>query len=192
MSPDPFPERIDAVKLFARNGAIKAALPLARLQRLTASLSDSHAEVAVDLQFGLDEEGRGLLRGTLDVPVTVVCQRCLQPMPLQLHSTLALLVVEDDAALQELEADEDAVALCEGQLDLPALIEDELILSLPLVPLHEDTNCNAVLAAFREVGSSPEARPNPFAVLAGLTGQAAKQDKNGKNGKNAKKDQQDN
>jgi uncharacterized protein len=175
MSPDPFPDQLDAVKLFARNGTIKAALPLTRLQRLTAALSDSSAVVAVDLQFGLDAEGRGLLHGTLDVPVTVVCQRCLQQMPLQLHSRLALLVVEDEAELQELEVEDDAVALCEGQLDLPALIEDELILSLPLVPLHDDTNCNAVLAAFKEAGSGKEARPNPFAILAGLAG---KKDKN--------------
>lgn len=170
MSPDPFPERIDAAKLFVRNGAVKAALPLARLPRLAGFLSGTSPDVAVDLHFTLDDEGRRRMGGTLAVPVTVVCQRCLQPMQLQLGSTLDLLVVDDDAALQELADDEDAVALADGQLDLPALIEDELILSLPLVPLHEDRNCNTVLATLREEGAGTEARPNPFAILATLKG----------------------
>jgi len=175
MSPDPFPERIDAAKLFARTGTVKAALPLAQLERLSGFLTESGAEVIVDLRFTLDEEGRRRLEGSLAVPVTMLCQRCLQPMTLALHSTLNLRVVDDDAALRGLAADEDAVAMTDGQLDLPSLIEDELILSLPLVPLHEDRNCNAVLATLREEVAGTETRPNPFAVLATLKGKGGKE-----------------
>lgn len=170
MSYDPFPERIDAIKLFARNGSISAALPLARLQRLTASLADTGGKVAVELEFGHDEEGRQLLTGTLDVPVRVLCQRCLQEMALDLHSDLHLLVTESDEKLQELPETEDAVVMDESGLDVPALIEDELILSLPLVPMHADPACNEVFNALRQDSSATagSAKPNPFSVLAGL------------------------
>lgn len=173
MSPDPFPERIDAVKLFSRNGAIKAVLPLARLPRLASCLADvegdADGDVQVALQFVLDEEGRRQLSGTLDATVRLVCQRCLQKMEQDLHSDLRLLVIDNDEALQELPEHEDAVLMEDEQLDLPALIEDELLLSLPLVPLHEDAGCNAALNALREEVVPPE-RNSPFAVLAALKG----------------------
>lgn len=170
MSSAPFPERVDVVKLFARNGSISAALPLARLKRLVASLADDSGQVAVELEFGHDEEGRQLLTGTLDSAVRVLCQRCLQEMDLDLHSDLHLLVLDSDEKVQELPETEDAVVMDESELDVAALIEDELILSLPLVPMHADPACNEVFNALKQDSSAANGgdRSNPFAVLAGL------------------------
>ena len=167
MSSAPFPERIDAVKMFARMGSIAADLPLARLQRFKQQLSSEVGDVAVDLHFGRDEEGRRLLSGTLDTTVQVACQRCLRDMDLPLHCDMALLVVDSEAELQELRESQDGVVMTEEGLDVVALVEDELLLSLPMIPMHEDPNCNQVLNALRE-GDGSGARPNPFAVLAGL------------------------
>lgn len=177
----PFPERIDAVKMFAREGSITAELPLARLQRLTGQLASDQGTVAVDLRFGRDEEGRRVLSGTLDTTVKAACQRCLQEMDLDLHSTLTLFVVDKEEDLQQLRDDQDGVVMPEdGNLDVLALIEDELLLSLPMIPMHDDTACNQVLNALKEAGPNGEAvaesRPNPFAVLAGLKADSAKKD----------------
>lgn len=174
MSSAPFPERIDAVKLFARKGSITADLPLARLQRFTDQLSGKAGQVAVDLHFGEDEEGRRLLTGTLDTRVLVTCQRCLQDLQLDLHCQLSLLVFDTEDELLELPESQDAVTMPEDGLDVVALIEDELILSLPMVPVHEDLTCNQTLNALNQ-GRDPvvETRPNPFAVLAGLKAKAA-------------------
>jgi uncharacterized protein len=169
MSPDPFPEQIDAVKLFSRNGAINAVLQLARLPRLIDCLADATGTVLVDLRFSLDDEGRRHLSGTLDAPVKLICQRCLQELQMDLHSELQLLVIDSDEALQELPEHEDAVVMDAGQLDLPALIEDELLLSLPLVPLHEDAGCNAAFNQLR-VEVAQAATASPFAALAALKG----------------------
>jgi uncharacterized protein len=169
MSSAPFPERIDAVKLFARKGSVTADLPLARLQRFTDQLSGDTGHVSVDLLFGTDEEGRRLLSGTLDSDVTVSCQRCLQDMQWELHCDLSVLVFDAEEEIQALPESQDAVAMPESGLDVVALIEDELILSLPMVPMHADPACNEVLNALKEGGDPvAEARPNPFAVLAGF------------------------
>lgn len=186
MSRDPFPEHTDATKLFARNGSISAVLPLARLQRLLASLADpgltDASQVLVDLDFGHDDEGRRRLRGSLQTSVKQLCQRCLQPMQQDLHCDLDLLVLDSEKELNELP---EAVAVSmdivvdeTGELDVLALIEDELLLSLPLVPMHENSDCSAVLndlkrRAEADAVSGEGNRPNPFAVLATL-----KQDKN--------------
>ena len=176
MSSAPFPERIDAVKMFARVGSITADLPLARLQRFSDQLSgDAHTRaVAVDLQFGTDEEGRRLLSGTLDAQVPVACQRCLQHMELALHCDLSLLVFDTEEELEQLPGSgigggpegREGVVMTEDGLDVVALIEDELLLSLPMIPMHDDPSCNGVLNELKESGE--EARPNPFAVLAAL------------------------
>ncbi len=191
MSSDPFPERIDTVKLFARLGSISAVLPLANLQRFTDYLSAQTGQVAVSLKFGADEGGQRLLSGALDTQVQVTCQRCLQDLKLELHCSLSMLVfdTEDELQekLQELPESCDAVTMPEAGLDVLALIEDELILSLPMVPMHADAACNKALTAFKQE-PAPEAvsRPNPFAVLAALkaptqkTGKAGKTTKTGK------------
>jgi uncharacterized protein len=169
MSSAPFPERIDAVKMFARMGSITAELPLARLQRLSDQLSGKTGVVDVDVLFGTDEEGRRHLSGTLDARVQVACQRCLQDMELDLHCELSLLVFDTEDEVQELPESRDAVTMTEDGLDVVALIEDELILSLPMIPMHADVGCNRVLNALKQ-GEGPvaEERPNPFAILAGL------------------------
>lgn len=184
MSSAPFPERIDAVKMFARIGLIAAQLPLARLQRFTEELSSTTGEIAVDLQFGRDEEGRRLLSGTIDVTVQVACQRCLQDMPLDLHCNMALLVFDTEEELQTLHESQDGVVMTEDGLDVVALIEDELILSLPMIPMHADTGCNRALIALNQADAPGEDRPNPFAVLAGLKAGA---EKPGKEPKSASK-----
>jgi uncharacterized protein len=155
--------------MFARKGSITADLPLATLQRLCDLLSGNAGTVAVDLLFGTDEEGRRLLSGTLDTAVTVACQRCLQDMQWELHCDLNVLVFDTEAEVDAVPESQDAVSMPEAGLDVVALIEDELILSLPMVPMHADPACNDILNALKEGGDPEvEARANPFAVLAGF------------------------
>ncbi len=181
--------------MFARMGSITANLPLARLQRFTAQLSgeankgSEQRAIAVDLTFGRDEEGRRLLSATLDGQVPVACQRCLQDMELKLHCALSLLVVDTEEEVEKLPESRDGVVMTEDGLDVVALIEDELLLSLPMIPMHDDPSCNRALNQLKEGGSaaSLESRPNPFAVLATLkaakTGKAEKAKPKAKPGK---------
>lgn len=184
MSRDPFPEHTDATKLFARNGSISAVLPVSRLERLQANLADPGSadarEVLVDLEFGHDGQGRRRLQGSLQTNVVQMCQRCLQPMQQELHCSLDLLVLDSESELKELNELPDAAAAAldvivdeAGELDVLALIEDELLLSLPLVPMHEDADCSAVLNDLKRKAEAADASgegksPNPFAVLAAL------------------------
>ncbi len=181
MSLGPFPERIDTIKLFARNGILAAALPLAKLPRLTDSLHDDSGTVDVNLLFSTDEDRKDdkkrVLTGTLDTRVKVLCQRCLQEMELELHCTLNLIVCNSEEELQALPETEDGIVMEEEGLNILEVIEDELILSLPLVPAHADINCNSFLNALTqaETGSqgkdknpSRDDKQNPFAVLATL------------------------
>lgn len=111
------------------------------------------------------------LRLVADAQVALVCQRCLEPMTLPLAIDRHFVFLDDEAEaarLDEARDDEDVLAL-QGALDAVALLEDELILALPIVPLHDV--CPQPLAPLAEASpadaEAPPA-PHPFAALAVL------------------------
>lgn len=196
MSSGPLPDRVDATKLFARSGRIDAVVSFSRLTRLQPYLAASDGQAVVEFRFGLDPEGRKRLTGVIQSELAVTCQRCMQPMPLAVKCNLDLLVFNDQTeleqqALQGLNALERDVLVLEELGDMPgagpgeelnlvALVEDELILSLPLAPVHADGDCSSALNRFRTEQdkrelASADSKVSPFAVLAQL-----KQGKDGK------------
>ncbi len=98
--------------------------------------------------------------------VTLECQRCLRPVDVELKVNRSFLFVsgEDAAARLDTDSEDDVLALTRA-LDLRELIEDELLLALPIVPRHEV--CPTPLRA--PVGDEvADNKPNPFAVLMAL------------------------
>jgi uncharacterized protein len=98
------------------------------------------------------------------------CQRCLQALqqPLVLERRFRFVASEDEAERLDADSDDDHLVL-EPRLDLRSLVEDELILELPLVPRHEGPCPQPLPQPEPEPAEPPdEARPNPFAALAAL------------------------
>jgi hypothetical protein len=101
--------------------------------------------------------------------VVLQCQRCLQPTleRLTVDRRFRFVRNEDEAARLDEESEDDVLALPE-RLDLEELLEDELILGLPLVPRHGQCQHPLPMRA-ADPGADDEA-PNPFAALAALRG----------------------
>jgi uncharacterized protein len=99
--------------------------------------------------------------------VTLQCQRCLQPMgqPLAVDRWFRFVGDEDEAERLDEEIEDDVLALSHS-FDLHALLEDELILALPLVPRHEA--CPQPLSVDAGADVVEAAEPSPFAALAAL------------------------
>ena len=105
-------------------------------------------------------EGQTWLHLTADCRVALQCQRCLQPVGCELAVQRAFLFVAGEDAAAQLDADsEDDVLALTRALDLRELIEDELLLALPLVPRHEV--CPAPLPFIAD--EEPARAENPFA-----------------------------
>lgn len=112
------------------------------------------------------------LRISAATEVTLECQRCLQPMllPVQVERRIFFVDGEDAAAALDAECDDDVLALTPA-LDLHVLVEDELLLALPVVPRHEV--CALPLPVAIEATGADETherddREHPFAALAAL------------------------
>lgn len=114
-------------------------------------------------QTWIDLEGR--------TTVTLECQRCLGPVPTPLEFTRSFRFVPDERQAAELDAEsDDEVLVLSRNFDLRELVEDELILALPVVPRHEACPAPLPIPAERAApeNEEPEARENPFAALAAL------------------------
>lgn len=107
---------------------------------------------------------------TVQVLVPLTCQRCLLPaeVPVVIERSFRFVGTEDEAAAQDAEAEEDVLALSD-EFSLSDLIEDEVLMELPLIPKHEVCPVPVKLAvadAGFEIAQSE--RQQPFAVLGQL------------------------
>ncbi|KLT72703.1 hypothetical protein PL75_06360 [Neisseria arctica] len=126
-------------------------------------LADTQAKVSFTLQGGRDRLQRLFLELELKGDVPLICQRCVKPMPFRFDEASRIVLFADENSLDEamLADDELEGMLLEKELDVRALLEDQILMALPFSPRHEDCG-NVVLT---EVNQD---KPNPFAVLAGL------------------------
>jgi uncharacterized protein len=104
--------------------------------------------------------------------VALKCQRCLEPVvtPLEFENSFRFVATEDQAALEDEEAEEDVLSW-EPKPDILALIEDELLMALPMVPMHDDCPVQVKSQAGEEdleQEAAESEKPNPFATLAAL------------------------
>ena len=100
-----------------------------------------------------------------EADVVLQCQRCLLPLAAAVHVDRHFRFVADEDTAAALDDEmEDEVLVLAKSLDLRDLVEDEMLLALPLVPRH-DACPEAVPMQFGDVGTVEE-KANPFASLA--------------------------
>jgi uncharacterized metal-binding protein YceD (DUF177 family) len=139
-----------------------------QLPRLAQSVLDPDATLHYAVTGRVDDNGHPGAVMRLSGRLALRCERCNEPMTLELDRTVPFRFVRDESELEALpieDVEEEAVVGSPAMALLP-WIEDEAILSLPLVPRHDD--CALPLPA--QEPAAEEARPNPFAALAGLRG----------------------
>ena len=139
-------------------------LPLTSLRRLRDSLADSTGEVVYDLEFGKDDIGVAHLRVRADATLPLTCQRTLEVFGLPVHVDARLGLIAREADEAALPSDYEPLLTADGQVHLADVIEDELILALPVVPLKPGAeDAPQVWVETDEPQDSSE--PNPFAAL---------------------------
>jgi len=166
---------VDVPALCRQGQALHGKWPLARMARLVEGLfaMPSAGDLVTwsaqgSLQPAAGSDPQLWLALQVRARLGLQCQRCLQPMlhDMVLDRRLRFVRGENEAARLDEESEDDVLAL-PAQLDLSALVEDELILGLPLVPRHEECSEPLPLADGAAPVSEDEA-PHPFAALEAL------------------------
>ena len=171
----PDPRRFDVGAAAADALRLEGHWPLAGFARLhdgAAQDGDVQWSVRGEQREVPGAQGQTWLHLTVRALVWRDCQRCLQPVALALDVARALRFVADEATAEALDAQsEDDVLALPRVLDLHGLVEDELLLALPLVPMHGQCPQTLPTSAGLQTGDAPaEPAAHPFAALAGLQG----------------------
>ena len=170
------PRAVDLPALCRHGLPLQGEWPQAGMPRLAGSVAAAGPDAA-PVAWSARGELRPVAGGEAEVwlhlsaatTVTLQCQRCLQPMAEPLHVDRRLRFVRGEAEAARLdEASEDDVLDLPPRLDLHELVEDELILALPLVPRHADCPAPLPLPAAEPEVDAPAPAPHPFAALAAL------------------------
>jgi uncharacterized protein len=167
------------MEAFAADAAeLKGCRDLREFERLQESAVAAGDAPAEPIAWQARGELRTVRRGPPQVwlhlqaqgHIDMECQRCLEPVRLPLGLAREFLFVADEAAAEALDAesDHDVLALS-SKLDLFQLLEDELLLELPLIAMHEvcTTQWAAQESEVAEAGDETERTEHPFAALAG-------------------------
>jgi uncharacterized protein len=161
------PDHLDLYAAAEAGRHLRGRIELGRLTRALALLESPDGELEVDLQLGRDEEGTHFLAGSLRGSLVLRCQRCLEPLDYPLDVAFRLGLVHGDAQVRRLSDRYEPLMISEEPISLAEVITDEVLLALPIVPMHSGLGA-CRLPVMDGQTAEGEGRENPFAVLAQL------------------------
>jgi uncharacterized protein len=169
--PQRIPDRLDPWRFADLGKVVSGAIRLGSLPRLSRCLVNAEGEASFDLRFGRDSERRATLTGSISADLVLECQRCLEAVILPVKVDVSLAFVDGIEQAGQLPEVLDPCLVEDGRVLFRDLIEDELLLTLPQVAMHETGACPTHLKVRDEavpVESDKRSGENPFAVLAEL------------------------
>lgn len=157
------PRQADLRKLAAACARIAGVVELSALPRLQGLLTETTGRVEVELQFGQDDEGFRVIEGFVRGAPCLQCQRCLGSVAVEIDARVCLAMVWGEEEIPSLPSRFEGVVVGMEPTDLYELIEEELLLALPLVPRHADGACAPSPLAGYEAAA--EQKESPFAAV---------------------------
>lgn len=155
---------IDPGKFADSGERLEGRLPIRELVQLNDLVAKPDGTVSFSLLFGRNDRGNVVISGDLSGELTVICQRCLNPMPLQINSRIHVGVVDEPEQMAALPEDLEPVITEDRKVALVRLIEEELLLALPLAPVHDLPDC----PGSGLLDTHTARKESPFAVLKDL------------------------
>lgn len=152
--------------MVAAKRLFEGRLPLSGMSRLRPVLADADGDCRFEVEFGVDAMGMRYVDVRAEAELPLLCQRSLERFlhPVRINQRLGLITDESqEAALPE--GVEPLLLDASGELNPAGLVEDELILAVPVVPIDP---ASAEIDAEWPDEAEEEEKPNPFAALAAL------------------------
>ncbi len=169
------PVQIDPIRLAVARQQLYGEIEISRFTRLNELLTSNEGVVKVQFDFDVDTGNVHCVTGTLVAELSLCCQRCLQPMKWQLNTDVALAFVAHEHQIDELVVGYEPYLIESTPLMLSDMIEDEILLALPQVPMHDESMCKPAVKVNRpaeqdeaqdNTSKASGKRKNPFAMLA--------------------------
>jgi uncharacterized protein len=163
------PKLVDPVKNATIRSDYRGVILSSEMPRLLGVVADIAKEVDVEVKFAKDEQGLTYFQGHMACLTSLICERCNEVFEHPLDASFCFSPVQ--SAKEEVEDElpdvyEPVEVNDQGEINLFQTLEDELILSLPIVALHAEEDCKQKRDKMSFGTIEPvDERPNPFAVL---------------------------
>ena len=141
--------KVDPVILANHREQIAGHVPVKSLTRLSNLLQSSDGDVQVSVVFEPGADDHPVIEGEVKAAVSAMCQRCLKAMPLEIETEFRLVVLNLDTEVDETTGLFDSVLMENDEIDLYDLVEDELLMAMPLSPMHSANDDCAVSGKYR-------------------------------------------
>ncbi len=146
--------------------SFQGTLSIAAMGRLGEVLADASGDVVYTLDFGRDELGTAYMAVHVDAPLTLLCQRTLEPFVLPVSLDTRLGLIRDDREEAALPPGYEPLLVVDDRVHPAAVMEDELLLAVPLVPVSPQSEWpEEGRESAAPDAPADSAENNPFAVL---------------------------
>lgn len=131
------PLNIDPIQLTSKGFELQGQLPLKGMPRLCELLFQPSGYADISLRFH-KEGGIPLITGEIRLTVFLLCQRCIEPMEYPLVISVALSPILSESQSAKLPSTVEPLLIQENAISLSAMIEDEILLNVPMIPKHPE------------------------------------------------------
>ena len=159
----PLPEQVDHRKLVSDRAILQGIIPLHRFSRLARLLENDDGNAQIRLEFRKGKKQQTLVVGKAQLEASLICQACLESLKIPLEVRVRLILVGSVQELLDLKQSEDGLVIDAELVKLVDLLEDELIVSLPMVPRHNLGTCGMFVDKPEQ--ADIEETHRPFAAL---------------------------
>ena len=163
------PSQIDPRKLALKGALLEGQVEIADLDRLASAVNRVVSPFAASIQFEVDESGQPFAKGMASVEVELTCQRCLDPLRINLQADFSLQIIWSEDQFANVPPEHEPWVVVDRFADPIAMVEDEILLALPSVNYHKVGHCtgNALKPDGLDTGEVM-ATKSPFSILAQL------------------------
>jgi uncharacterized protein len=173
------PERVYPFRLARHGETLEGSVAPEQMPRLAELLHDRAGRAEFELRFGHDDEGQASMLGRIGASLVMLCQRCLEPMQVDVECEVRVALVHEDAEVAALDVRYEPLKVGEEPVSLPGLVEDELLLAVPNFSRHPRGECEVPAGADVVDDAAPvwdgkneisgeSAKENPFSILKSL------------------------
>ena len=162
---------MDSANFARESGELKGSIAVADLPRLQDLVLETGGRLEFGLHGQVGENGKLGLRVSVAGLLMLTCHRCLGPVDFRIDATRMFELVPVGTPLADvMEEPMDVEQVhADPKMDVYTLVEDEVILALPMVIAHPEQNCTPLTKVLPEISTA-----SPFSVLAGQANKAKK------------------
>lgn len=164
-----YPDRVRPDKVAAAKRTFAGTMPVKGLNRLADLLAEPREDQALsfEIAFDLDDQGNKVAEVFVTGTLPLICQRTMKPFDYFIESRSKIGIVQDESVAEQLPEDYEPLVCPADELALKDLVEEEVLLALPLVPVAPGSvpaiDTEVLVTEHRQ---APTHRP--FEVLGGL------------------------